>query len=42
MTDTLFDVTGKCIVITGGAGVLCGQMARSLAELVAIRRTPGR
>ena len=27
----LFDVNGKNIVITGGAGVLCGQMAKDLA-----------
>lgn len=31
MSDTLFDVADKCIAITGGAGVLCGQMARGLA-----------
>ncbi|MDP6636471.1 MAG: SDR family oxidoreductase [Phycisphaerae bacterium] len=30
--DNLFDITGKCVAITGGAGVLCGQMARSLAQ----------
>ena len=30
--NELFDITDKCIAITGGAGVLCGQMARSLAE----------
>ena len=30
--NELFDITGKCIVITGGAGILCGQMARSLAQ----------
>jgi NAD(P)-dependent dehydrogenase (short-subunit alcohol dehydrogenase family) len=29
----MFDVTGKRIVITGGAGVLCGAMAVSLAKL---------
>jgi len=29
--DDLFDITDKCIAITGGAGVLCGQMAESLA-----------
>ncbi len=28
----LFDVKDKCIAITGGAGVLCGCMARALAE----------
>jgi NAD(P)-dependent dehydrogenase (short-subunit alcohol dehydrogenase family) len=31
MTDNLFDVSGKCVAITGGAGVLCGEMARGLA-----------
>jgi len=30
-TDKLFDVSGKCVAITGGAGVLCGEMARALA-----------
>ena len=30
--DELFDITNKCIAITGGAGVLCGQMAGSLAD----------
>jgi NAD(P)-dependent dehydrogenase (short-subunit alcohol dehydrogenase family) len=30
--DKLFDITDKCIAITGGAGVLCGQMAASLAK----------
>jgi len=29
--DTLFSVEGKCIAITGGAGVLCGAMVRALA-----------
>ena len=29
--DKLFDVEGKVIAITGGAGVLCGEMSRSLA-----------
>lgn len=29
----LFDVKDKTIVITGGAGVLCGAMARALAQL---------
>ena len=29
--DDLFDVTGKCVAITGGAGVLCGTMSRALA-----------
>ena len=31
-TDELFDIEGKCIAITGGAGVLCGQLARDLAR----------
>jgi NAD(P)-dependent dehydrogenase (short-subunit alcohol dehydrogenase family) len=31
MADALFDVTGKCVVITGGAGVLGGVMAHELA-----------
>ena len=31
-TSKLFDITDKCIAITGGAGVLCGQMTRSLAD----------
>ncbi len=31
MTDQLFDVSGKCVAITGGAGVLCGEMAKGLA-----------
>ncbi|MCP4375030.1 MAG: SDR family oxidoreductase [bacterium] len=30
--NKLFDITDKCIAITGGAGVLCGQMAASLAK----------
>jgi len=29
---TLFDVDGKCIAITGGAGVLCGTLAKALAK----------
>ena len=29
--DKLFDVRGKVIAITGGAGVLCGSMSRGLA-----------
>jgi NAD(P)-dependent dehydrogenase (short-subunit alcohol dehydrogenase family) len=31
-TNSLFDINGKCVAITGGAGVLCGQMAKSLAS----------
>ena len=30
--DHLFDVEGKCIAVTGGAGVLCSMMSRSLAQ----------
>ncbi|MFW6065587.1 MAG: hypothetical protein ACOC9S_02080, partial [Planctomycetota bacterium] len=29
--DKLFDVEGKRVAVTGGAGVLCGAMVRSLA-----------
>lgn len=32
MTDNLFDIEGKVTVITGGAGVLCSEMARSLGK----------
>ena len=28
----LFDVSGQVIAITGGGGILCGTMARALAE----------
>lgn len=28
----LFDVKDKCIIITGGAGVLCGTLAKDLAQ----------
>ena len=31
MEDKLFSVEGKCVAITGAAGVLCGEMARALA-----------
>jgi len=30
--ENLFDVTDKCVAVTGGAGVLCGEMARALAS----------
>jgi len=30
--DHLFDVEGKCVAVTGGAGVLCGVMSRALAQ----------
>ena len=30
--DDLFDLKDKCIAITGGAGVLCGEMAVQLAR----------
>lgn len=30
--DNLFDVKDKCVVITGGAGVLCSEMAKALAR----------
>jgi NAD(P)-dependent dehydrogenase (short-subunit alcohol dehydrogenase family) len=32
MTNNLFEVAGKVAVITGGAGVLCGDMSRFLAR----------
>jgi NAD(P)-dependent dehydrogenase (short-subunit alcohol dehydrogenase family) len=31
MATNLFDVKGKCVAITGGAGILCGEMAKALA-----------
>ncbi len=31
-SDPLFNIEGKCIAITGGAGVLCGDMAKALAR----------
>lgn len=30
--DNLFDISGKVVVITGGGGVLCGNIAKALAE----------
>ena len=30
--DSIFSVKDKCIVITGGAGVLCAAMAKDLAQ----------
>lgn len=30
--DTLFDVSNKVAVITGGSGILCGELAKALAE----------
>ena len=32
--DELFDITGKVSVITGGAGILCSEMANSWKERV--------
>ncbi|MHC5156678.1 MAG: SDR family oxidoreductase [Planctomycetota bacterium] len=31
--NDMFDIEGKCIVVTGGAGVLCGTLAKYLARL---------
>lgn len=31
--ESMFSLTGKRIVITGGGGILCGEMARALAAL---------
>ena len=31
MSENSFSVKGKCVAITGGAGVLCGEMAKALA-----------
>jgi NAD(P)-dependent dehydrogenase (short-subunit alcohol dehydrogenase family) len=31
MSKNLFDVSGKCVAVTGGAGILCGEMAKALA-----------
>ncbi len=31
-SDELFDVSGKVIVITGAGGILCGDIAKALAE----------
>jgi NAD(P)-dependent dehydrogenase (short-subunit alcohol dehydrogenase family) len=30
--DSLFDVSGKVAVITGGSGILCGELAKALAQ----------
>lgn len=30
--EDMFDITGKVAVVTGGAGILCGNMCRFLAE----------
>lgn len=30
--DNLFDISGKVVVITGGGGILCGNIARALAK----------
>jgi len=30
---SMFDIRGKCVAITGGAGVLCGEMAKAAARL---------
>ena len=30
--DDIFNVKDKCVAITGGAGVLCGEMVRALAK----------
>jgi len=30
--QNLFDISGKCIVITGGGGILCSEMAKALAK----------
>ena len=30
--SNLFDLTGKIVAITGGGGVLCGEMAVGLAQ----------
>ena len=32
MCDTLFDLHGKVAALTGGAGMICGCMARARAE----------
>jgi NAD(P)-dependent dehydrogenase (short-subunit alcohol dehydrogenase family) len=32
VAENLFDISGKVVAITGGAGVLCGAMSRGLAE----------
>jgi NAD(P)-dependent dehydrogenase (short-subunit alcohol dehydrogenase family) len=32
VTQNLFDIKGKRVAITGGAGVLCGEMGKALAQ----------
>jgi NAD(P)-dependent dehydrogenase (short-subunit alcohol dehydrogenase family) len=43
-SDPLFDVSGKVAIVTGGSGILCGAMAKALAErgakVVIIGRSP--
>ncbi|MFB3891332.1 MAG: SDR family oxidoreductase [Phycisphaerae bacterium] len=31
-TDSLFSIEGRCVAITGGAGILCAAMAKALAR----------
>lgn len=31
MSKDIFSIEGKCVAITGGAGILCGEMAKALA-----------
>ncbi|MDD5455394.1 MAG: SDR family oxidoreductase [Candidatus Ratteibacteria bacterium] len=31
-TDNLFDISGKVVVITGAGGILCGSIAKALAQ----------
>jgi NAD(P)-dependent dehydrogenase (short-subunit alcohol dehydrogenase family) len=30
--QNLFDISGKCVVITGGGGILCSEIAKALAK----------